>query len=438
MQSLLTRRQFLAATGGAALAAPLVGAQDTPRRLRVACVYTVLRFRSHAFDFLENFVRPYLFNGRLTESGMDVVALYADQRVPEGDMTDMVSRQFKIPLFKTIRDALTLGGKQLAVDAVLSIGEHGEYPVNKLGQKEYPRKRFFDEIVAVMRQSNRFVPLFNDKHLSYRWDWAKEMYDTAQKHRIPFHAGSSVPLTMRSPNVEVPPGSRIEEAISVHGGGMEVYDFHAFEVLQSLVEARKGGEVGLSSVELLEGDALWKAAQAGRWSPALAEAALAHEFGKNIPNLRQPLANEKPEAAHAIVLTYRDGFRATILKVGRSSTRWAFACRLAGEKQPRSFRYQVGPWGNRNLFMALSHAIQHTFRTGQAPYPVERTLLASGMLEAAMQSRAERRPQRTPHLEFAYQPRDFRAMREMGASWPILQKIAEPKEFHRFTGKVQG
>src|SRR5207249_10025393 len=134
----------------------------------------------------------------LTDPGVDVVAFYADQTARQ-DMTQEVARKYKVRVFKTIREALCLGGKELAVDAVLSIGEHGDYPVNKLGQREYPRKRFFDEIVAGMRESRRFVPLFNDKQLSYRWDWAKEMFDTTKKRCIPFKAGRSVPLAQHNP-----------------------------------------------------------------------------------------------------------------------------------------------------------------------------------------------------------------------------------------------
>lgn len=421
------RRHFLRA--GLSVLAPAAAswAAEPKARRRVAAIYTILRRRSHAFNILENFLYSYLFNGKIVEAGMDVVAFYADQRVEEGDLTDEVARRFKIPVFGTIEEALTLGGKDLAVDAVLSIGEHGDYPVNQLGQVVYPRKRFFDEITAVMRRSNRFVPLFNDKHLSYRWDWAKEMYDVARRFRIPFLAGSSVPLAQRRPALELPAGSAIEEAVSIHGGGVETYDFHAFEVLQSFVEFRKGGESGISRVEFLEGDALWKAAQERRWSLPLAEAAMAAEFGKNVPDLRRPLPREPEVLPHALLLTYRDGFRATVLQVGRRSTRWNFACKLAGEKQPRTTSFYVGPWGNRNLFMGLSHAIQHLFRTGQPAYPVERTLLASGVLDAAMHSRAEGRELRTPHLEEGYAAREFRDFREMGGSWAVLDKVPESK-----------
>src|SRR5262249_31155062 len=145
---------------------------------KVAAVFTEFTHRSHAHVILENFLEPYLFNGQVTAPGVKVVSLFGDQ-FPERDMARGVAATYRIPIYKTIAEALCLGGKELAVDAVLSIGEHGRYPVNDKGQREYPRKRFFDEIVAVFRQSRRAVPVFNDKHLSFRWDWAKEMYDTA-------------------------------------------------------------------------------------------------------------------------------------------------------------------------------------------------------------------------------------------------------------------
>jgi len=408
-----TRRRFL----GSLAAAAALGAEP-PRRLRVAAVYTVFRRRSHAFNILENFLEPYLFDGRRIDPGMDVVSFYADQEAPERDLTQEVARRYRIGVYRTIAEALCAGGRELAVDAVLSIGEHGEYPVNDLGQTEYPRKRFFDECVAVMRRAGRYVPLFNDKHLSYRWDWAREMYDTSRRLGLPLMAGSSVPLAERRPTLELPADAVIEEAVSIHGGGVESYDFHGLEVLQSLVEARRGGETGVASVEFLQGDALWQAAEQGRWSIPLAEAAMATELGRSVP-LRE-VRGVREGAAHGILLTYRDGLRGTVLKLGSGTTRWNFACKLAGDPRPRATHFYTGPWGNRNLFQALSHAIQHHFREGRAPYPVERTLLTTGLVAAAMQSRADGRRLETPHLQIAYTPRDFRAFRETGATWRII------------------
>lgn len=426
-----SRRQFLKA-GGLALGTALwAGSRPSQveaagKRLKVAAIFTEFTYRSHAHVILENFLKPYYFNGKRTESGMDVVSFYADQ-MPAGEMSHDIGREFQIPTFKTIDEALCLGGKELAVDAVLSIGEHGNYPVNELGQREYPRKRFFDEIVAVMERSRRSVPLFNDKHLSYRWDWSQEMYATARRLKVPFMAGSSVPLAQRRPPLELPAGAVIEEAVSVHGGPLEAYDFHALEVLQSMVESRRGGETGIAQVEFLEGDALWKAADQGRWSPALAEAAMTAELGR-MPATLKTVPGEGEQPTHGILLTYKDGLRATVLRIGNSSMRWNFACRLKGDPEIRATHFYVGPWQNRNLFKALSHAIQDCFREGRAPYPVERTLLVTGILDAAMRARRDKTALATPDLAIAYAPQDFRAMREMGESWKIItEDMPQPK-----------
>ncbi len=409
-----SRRRFL----GAISCPVLFSAAAEPKRLKVAAVFTEFTYRSHAHVILENFLEPYLFNGQITDPGVEVVSFFADQR-PKGDLVEKVARDYKIPIYRTIDEALCLGGKELAVDAVLSIGEHGQYPRNELGQHQYPRKRFFDDIVTVMKRSRRFVPLFNDKHLSYRWDWSKEMSDTAAKLGIPFMAGSSVPLAQRVPPFALPADAAITDAVSIHGGGIESYDFHALEVLQSIVEFRKGGETGVVSVEFLAGDSLWKAGEDGRWSMPLADAAMAAEFGRR-PVSYKHVVGEKDAQPHGVLLTYKDGLRAIILKVGTSSGRWNFACATQDDPKPQATRFHVGPWQNRNLFKALSHAIQHFFRTGVAPYPVERTLLVSGILDASMRSRGEKVCLKTPQLEFGYRTKDFTAMRETGASWKIV------------------
>ena len=352
---------------------------------------------------------------------MEVVSLWGDQ-FPEGEMARQVAQEYKIPLVPTIREALTLGEKKLAVDAVLSIGEHGTYPTNEIGQLMYPRKQFFDQIVAVMRETGQSVPLFSDKHLSYRWDWAKEMYDTASALKIPFMAGSSVPLAQRKPMLNLPRNAAFEEVLLVHGGGPDAYDFHALEVMQSLVEGRRGGETGVSSVQCLQGQEVWKAAEEKLWNPELVEVALRSELGEKAKAWRQ-MASQ----SYLILVRYKDGFIAPLVTV--PGNRWAFACRLQGHSKPQGYDFHVGPWLNRNLFKALSHAIQHLFVTKKAPYPLERTLLTTGMTEAVMQSRHQNgRIQPTPHLEFSYRPRDFSAFRENGASWDILtDTVPEPK-----------
>ena len=430
-----TSRRGALQSGAAALAAgllPQVAWAEAPRRLKVAALTTTFYHRSHAHVILENFLLPYLFNGQRVDPGCDVVSLYVDQ-YHEQDLARDAACRFNMRLCPTIAEALTLGGDALAVDAVLSIAEHGRYPTNELGQIEYPRKRFFDEIVAVFRARGRVVPVFNDKHLSFRWDWAREMYDTARALGIPLMAGSSVPLAERQPPLELEAGWPAAEAVSIHGGPKEIYDFHGLEVAQALVESRAGGERGVRRVTWFEGDGLWEALRAGTLSEALLLDAFAAEFQEELPgsSLRETAekvvqAEQADQGPHAILVEYLDGLRVTVLACGKRSTRWNFSCRLKGGETRRT-RFYVGPWKNRNLFKALAHAIQAFFRTGQAPYPVERTLLTTGVLAAALEARRAGRPLETPHLTVAYPPQDFSAYRERGASWKLLtEETPEP------------
>jgi hypothetical protein len=146
-----SRRQFLHRTGtfGAALAvAPFPGshgdkafAAEPAVRPKVAAVVTEITFRSHAHVILENFVEPYLFNGRLETSPVELVSVYIDQP-SDRDLAPQLTNDYGVPVFTSIDAALCRGGKELAVDGVISIGEHGRYPYNEFGQHEYPRKRF--------------------------------------------------------------------------------------------------------------------------------------------------------------------------------------------------------------------------------------------------------------------------------------------------------
>ncbi len=404
-----------------------------PHRPKVACLCTVLRPLSHAHVLLENFLEEYPFNGKMVRPEVEIVSLWGDQIDDDSKMAHGVSRDYNIPIYKTIDEALCLGGKELAVDAVLAIGEHGTYPLYREWVNAWPRKRFFDESVAVMKRSGRFVPYFNDKHLCYRWDWAKEMYDTAKKLGIPLMAGSSVPFAQRLPSLELPPGAEIAEAAAIHGGQFENYGIHAMEALQSIVESRKGGETGISQIEVLYDDAFWEGARSGKWPFELAATAMQLETGQPFTldtKIQDPpayLGWAKAES-HGWVITYKDGTRGYVLKIGANSLRWSFACRLKGETQVQATQFHPGPWKLRNLFKALARAIQHFFIHGQSPHPVERCLLANGATLAAVDAyELGGGPLATPHLEFGYTPLDFREFREMGESWRTITPEGTPE-----------
>ena len=226
----MNRRTFLGTVGaGFATATPFAFSQDTPRK-RLAIITTEWRDHSHAWHMGTRFLVGYPINGKWHHPPFDVVSAYVDQ-FPKGDLARRRSKEFGFPIYKTIAEALRCGGKKLAVDAVLIIGEHGNYPRNEFGQKLYPRYEFFKQTVDVFRKDKRTVPVFNDKHLSWKWDWAREMAQTSREMGFAFLAGSSLPVTWRMPSIDLPYGADTEEVMCVAMGGIDSYDFHALETL---------------------------------------------------------------------------------------------------------------------------------------------------------------------------------------------------------------
>jgi hypothetical protein len=128
--------------------------------------------------------------------------------------------------------------------------------------------------MEVFRSTGRTVPYFNDKHLSWNWEWARKMYDTSRQMGFPLMARSSVTVTWRMPQVEMPLGAPIREALCVAYGNVDSYDIHALETVQCMVERRKGGETGVEWLQAYRGGSFWKAHEQGVWSPQLFKTAL--------------------------------------------------------------------------------------------------------------------------------------------------------------------
>ena len=105
--------------------------------------------------------------------------MFLDQ-VPDIDMGMGIAAEFGVPVYDSINAALCVGGKELAVDGVLLIGEHGDYAWNEKAQHLYPRRYFMEQICGAMATAGRAVPIFNDKHLSYNWTDCMWMYYRAK------------------------------------------------------------------------------------------------------------------------------------------------------------------------------------------------------------------------------------------------------------------
>ncbi len=363
---------------------------------RVACIITEYRPWSHADVICGRLIQGYSLDLEPRWTPVSVRALYVDQ-FPETDLSRALAKQYGIPIARTIREAILDGEGKLAVDGVVLIGEHGNYPTNDRGQTLYPRRRFFEETAAAFREAGGVAPVFNDKHLAALWKDAEFMARTAREMKIPFLAGSSLPLAWRRPRLEFPIGTPMDEAIAVGYGPLEAYGFHALETLQCMIERRRGGEAGVVAVECLEGKDVWEAMRAGKFSRGLLESALA----RNDPPIGGDFERACPKPS-AFLIEHADGFRSACLMMDPVARQFLFAARTTGDAAPSSTQFwlQEPVFGH---FSYLANAIVEMVRSGNPPYPVERTLLTTGVLAAAMDSRFEgHRRIETPHLAIRY------------------------------------
>ncbi len=407
----MNRRTFVGLAGAALATTPFALAQGKPRK-RLAIITTEWRHFSHAWHMGTRFLVGYPINGRWHRPDIDVVSAYVDQ-FPKGDLSRRRAKEFGFKIHPTIAEALRCGGKKLAVDAVLIIGEHGDYPVNEFGQKKYPRYEFFKSVVDVFRTDQATTPVFNDKHLSWKWEWAKEMAETSRSMGFPFLAGSSLPVTWRMPSVDLPYGAETEEVMCVAMGGVDSYDFHALETIQCMAERRKGGETGVKWLEAVRGDAAWDAMKkgtfaAGGWSPDLFDACLSRSqtlrqtesFSHRLPTPGMIRAMVKDPVVYRY--EYRDGLRATMLLLNGLVGDFTFAAKLKGRQEPLSTLFYLPPNPNVVYSAALMSKAEETFLTGKAPYPIERTQLTAGLVEAGCQSLTKGKRLETPHLTVKY------------------------------------
>ena len=379
---------------------------------RIAVITTVYRYLSHAQHEADRILVGYPHQGKWHRPDMRIVSLYVDQK-PGNDLSEARAREFGFKVYPTIAEALRCGGDRLAVDAVMIIAEHGDYPRNEKGQVLYPRYEFFKQCIGVFEKDGRAVPVFNDKHLSYSFEKAQWMVDASKRLGFPMLAGSSLPVTWRLPDLELPLGCEIEDALMVGEGGSDAMDFHALEALQCMVERRKGGETGVKAVQLVENDAVWKAGDEGRWSKELLTAALSRSdtpLGLTVTDGRtQDLVHngELPKLAKnpwAYFIEYADGFRATLLMLDGALRDFNFAARVKGHGLV-SNQFLLTPEPSVTYSACLIGKVEEMFSSGKAPYPVERTLLTSGMLESCLTSRMQSHLRvETPHLAVRYRP----------------------------------
>lgn len=347
----------------------------------------------------------YEWKGAHVDARVDVASLYLEQlgefaqaAGPRPDIGVEIAGRNGVPLFETVAEAVGCGRPGVSVDGVVIIGEHGDYENNEIGQQLYPRRRLFDSAVSAMIGAGRTVPIYVDKHLAHSFTDARAMYDTARRLRIPLLAGSSVPLAWRIPaGTRWPIGERMEAAVCVGYGPVERYGFHILEGLQAETERRAGGETGVSAVTALTGSAALRAVREG-----VVDASLLHQALSTFDLSTEELRRAIDSVREVFVVQCADGLTGAAVNCGEVVRNFGLACRGPAHEMACQIWLQPKPHGH---FIFLVRQIESLVLTGTEPYPVERTLLTTGILDAAMHSRHKGGVRlATPELEFAYQP----------------------------------
>jgi hypothetical protein len=410
MKSHISRRSFVVSTAsaiGAFACYPALAAAR--RRKKIGLIGTEVRRHSHAQHFIDRFLLGYTWGGAWRKPDVDLVALYIDQ-FPESDLARAAAKRHNVPIYPSISEALTLGTSKLAVDGVVIIGEHGKYPRNEKGQTLYPRYKFFKEIVKVFEASGRSVPVFNDKHFSTEWRECVEMVNDAKRLGFEFLAGSSLPVTRRMPAIDMPYNTPLTESVCAAYGGMDSYDFHGLETAQCMSERRKGGEVGIRRVLALRGEKMWEHAARRETTVRLLVAALTRSHNLPVKEgyptdaVTFDWARKVFPEGWAYFIEHRDGFRTTLFMLPIHDFNYAGLNARTGEIISCQMYLPMPTHGSTtaDFFNPQIRHIERMIVENRAPYPVERTLLTSGMTLAGVESFHRDAAVETPEMAVRY------------------------------------
>lgn len=378
--------------------------QKQQQRPRIAVLATFWgATRSHADWLVNKLIDGYWWQNAYTPSRVEVVSLYLHQH-DTSLLGQKVAKAKGIPVFNTPGEALTLGSKELAVDGVVIVAEHGDYPTDLKGHWLLPRWWIHNQVVQVFEQSKRSVPVFNDKHFSFNWEESKWIFDKSRELGYPLSGGSLLPIYYRTPEIELANNTPIKNSIVVGAAPDEGAIFHCIELLQAFVERRKGGETGVKSVQSIRGPEALKWIEANAWASKLLSAVLLS-------------LNEKPGAVkdnprtNICVVEYNDGTKAAI--IGKTGPDWTYSGEIEGQKEPTivSLLGFPGPFDQYHASNAQPHWITEMMVTKKEPFNAERLLLSTGITNYYMESNWENgkysavgRRLETPFMNMSYKP----------------------------------
>jgi hypothetical protein len=370
-----------------------------PKKKKVAALVADWFKNSHPDILFTRIFQTYSRDERGLPSQLELVSVYRDLATTN-DLSHKYAAKYGFRVVTTVDEALTLGTGKLAVDGVLISTEWAPYPFSDTGQYMYPHRRMFEDCVRVFKASGRVVPVFMDKHLADTWQDSQFIYDTAKEMRIPLMAGSSVPLCLLTPGENVELEAEVKQIVGMSYHTLTTYGFHGLEMVQALAERRKGGETGIKQVRCLTEKAVFEAS-GKEYDQQLFDLALAKlepriPEGKTVEQIvREPVL---------FIVDYNDGLRVNLFTLNGATGGWSAAWEYKdGRRAARIFASQNSPIPIR--FDWQMKGVEDMILSGKPSWPVERTLMSSGTLDAALISKRDGdKLLTTPFLQATYAP----------------------------------
>ena len=355
--------------------------QTAQKRPRIACLVS---FRgapgSHADWIISKLMRWLSVAGRPHSFSRGRCVRYIHQ-FDTSELGQKVCKSKGIPIFKTVGEAVTLGGKELLWMVLHSRRTRECIQLISRGTGSC-RAGGSTSRLSGFEKSKRSVPVFNDKHLSYNWDDAKWMFDKSRELGLPLNGGSSIPYDFRRARRELAIDTPIKNSIVVGGASDEGAIFHCVDVLQAFADRRKGGETGVKSVQSIRAPETSKWVERNPWAAKLLDS-VAKSF-----DLKSGIFQENVQA-NVCIVEYNDGTTAAVIS-GRD-VGWTYAGELEGQKEPTivSMLGWPGPYSQYHASNAQPHWITEMMVTRKEPYNAERLLLSTGIVNHYMESNWE-------------------------------------------------
>jgi hypothetical protein len=217
---------------------------------------------------------------------------------------------------------------------------------------------------------------------------ARRLFGVAALRGVPLVAGTVAATPTLLPDTRIPPDSHMSEALVVTQGPHPAAELAALESLMPFIETRHDSKSEIQEVRALQGNEVWEAGQAGKWSRLLLSAAFSRsnnikgdpeKDGRTQDAAGLELIENLAKNPRALLISHADGFRYAILVLDGAIGDTNLAIRFPEGRIISTQLYQP-PGPMHDNYSRLAGVIEDYFQSGDLPWNEQRSFLMSEVL----------------------------------------------------------